>query len=109
MDLDKASVELKNGYISIQLKNVYKLYFGKFDTSDKKNIINALSDSYITKLMVKVLSNESLFNKFFNTLPKDVRDIMYYLIWENEEVNQTELLKDFQIDISARSSINFNP
>lgn len=110
MDIDKTATELKNYYVSLQLKNIYKLYFSKFDTADKKNIINALSDGYITKLIVKVFSNESLFLKFFNQLPKDVKDIMYYLIWEGNEISQTDLKKDFQIDISSISyKTSFNP
>lgn len=110
MDIDKVPAELKNSYVSLQLKNIYKLYFSKFDSSDKKSFTNALSDLQITKVMTKVFSNESLFLKFFNTLPKDVKDIMYYLIWEGEEISQTDLKKDFQIDISSGSyKTSFNP
>jgi hypothetical protein len=99
IDTEKIASELKNSYISMQLKNIYKIYLVSFD---KKKYESGLADSYILKLMVKVFSDEVLFQKFFDSLEKGFRDIMYYLIWESETVSQSELLNDFQTDIKTK-------
>ena len=84
-DTEKLVSELKNSYISSQLKNIYKIYLEKFD---KKKYESGLADTYILRLIVKVFSDEILFKKFFDSLEKDISEVIYYLIWESETVTQ---------------------
>ncbi len=105
-DIDKIATELKNQYISLQLKNIYQIYLVSFDTP--KKYASGLSDINITKLFVKVISDETLFKKFYDSLEKNIKDIIYYLVWESETVTQTELLHDFQADTKAKFKASFH-
>lgn len=104
INTEELAIELKNHLKEAQLRNIYKLYFSKFDTATKKQYASSASLIYITRIIINIFSDKELFNQFFDSLEEPIKTILFELAWKRNFITSDEIKDLFGVTVTVETT-----